>query len=79
MKQIYLDEQSFATKRDIQFIAVVIAITLIAGFWTITMQHYDALAENESCSVYKTQKDAQAHYSRDLDRDNDGKACEALP
>lgn len=79
MKQIYLDENSFATKRDVQFIAVFIVIAIIAGLFAITAQRYAALAEDENCSVYSTQKEAQAHYSRDLDRDGDGQACEALP
>jgi len=37
------------------------------------------MAVRAACSDYATQEEAQAHYSRRLDRDNDGIACEHLP
>lgn len=47
----------------------------IALFSTALLQ----LPSQAACSDYATQEEAQANYSRSLDRDGDGIACESLP
>lgn len=65
-------------KIKIVIIASVIAAFIIFGVSQIT-------AKKVNCSVFKTQKQAQIYtegnpeYTKALDRDRDGKSCEALP
>lgn len=51
--------------------AGVIALAIIVLF----IHFSGASAARVSCASFKSQVDAQAHYSRSLDRNGDGKAC----
>lgn len=58
-------------------ILAIVGACIILGWAAFTTG--EVIAEKENCSVYKTQIEAQAHYSIKLDRDKNGKACEHLP
>ena len=59
----------------------LLIVIFIAGFWACG----GSPCEKKKCSDFKTQKEAQEVYESDkdcyknLDKDNDGKACESLP
>lgn len=49
------------------FLAIIFSFGIMSSYKT-----------KKGCSSFSSQKEAQAHYSRSLDRDNDGVACEKL-
>lgn len=59
--------------------AVLRNTTLVLLFVAIAFQARGVLAEKIVCKIFSSQAEAQAHYSKALDRDEDGKACENLP
>lgn len=53
--------------------ALTLVLSLIFPYFAVVT------AEKISCKSFKTQKEANAHYEKKLDRDQDGLACENLP
>lgn len=57
-------------------ICVIIVIGIVVGS-AANYFYYKIHAQTIHCGIFKSQSDAQAHYRPSLDRNHNGKACEA--
>lgn len=71
----------YLTPRNKNRIYISVSHLVLIGILVLVpvATHLRAIALKVGCARFTTQSEAQKHYSKILDRDGDGLACEQLP